>query len=187
MVTIVTRALGRIQRVQAGGRVCRGWHLPSGPDKRFWVSIVLGKVSVDSALEVDDRQHSATKGRALPLTGPDFHRLDRTSLPHSFDDLVGSGGIAGGYREAEVFRGLEVDDEIELHRLPDRQIAGLGALQDAIDVVRGAAEIVRHIRSVGHQAAIVDILAVGIDRRQARCVDHRHDVPAVIRIARPGE
>jgi len=150
MVTIVTRALGRIQRVQAGGRVCRGWHLPSGPDKRFWVSIVLGKVSVDSALEVDDRQHSATKGRALPLTGPDFHRLDRTSLPHSFDDLVGSGGIAGGYREAEVFRGLEVDDEIELHRLLDRQITGPGPLQDSINIASRSAKVVRHIGPIGH-------------------------------------
>ena len=42
--------LRRIQRVQEGGRVWREWHLRIGPDKRFSVSIVLGKVSVDSAL-----------------------------------------------------------------------------------------------------------------------------------------
>jgi DNA-binding transcriptional LysR family regulator len=41
----------------------------------------------------------------------------------SFDDLVGTGEDCGRYREVEVFRGLEVDDEIEFHRLLDRQIA----------------------------------------------------------------
>ncbi len=35
----------------------------------------------------------------------------------SIDDVVGTGEDCGRYREAEVFRGLEVDDEIEFHRL----------------------------------------------------------------------
>jgi hypothetical protein len=37
-------------------------------------------------------QHSLPSGR-YSLLGPDFHRLDRTSLrlAHSFDDLVGAG------------------------------------------------------------------------------------------------
>src|SRR6516165_3338139 len=37
-------------------------------------------------------QHSLPSGR-YPLLGPDFHRLDRTSLrlAHSFDHLVGAG------------------------------------------------------------------------------------------------
>ena len=37
-----------------------------GPDERFWVSIVLGKVSVDGALQVDDRMEDAAAD-ALPV------------------------------------------------------------------------------------------------------------------------
>ena len=36
-----------------------------GPDKRFWVSIVLGKIGVDSGLQVDDRAEDAAAD-ALP-------------------------------------------------------------------------------------------------------------------------
>src|SRR5215468_4049917 len=55
--------------------------------------------------------------------------LDSTLSGHSLallDDLVCPREDRGRHREAKVFRGLEVDDEIELHRLLDRQIAGLG-------------------------------------------------------------
>ena len=43
-------------------------------------------------------QHSLPSGR-YPLLGPDFHRLDRTSLrlAHSFDHLVGAQHQAGIY------------------------------------------------------------------------------------------
>jgi hypothetical protein len=34
------------------------------------------------------------------------------------------------HREAERFRGLEIDDQLELGRLLDRQIGRLGALED---------------------------------------------------------
>ena len=37
--------------------------------------------------------------------------------------------------EAERLGGLEVDDELKLGRLLDRQIGRLGALQDMVDVV----------------------------------------------------
>jgi hypothetical protein len=63
----------------------------------------------------------------------------------------------GRDREAELFRGLEVDDEIELHRLLDGKVAGVGSLQDAIDIGRRPAEVVRRIRPVGRQAAVVGV------------------------------
>src|SRR5580700_5839445 len=63
----------------------------------------------------------------------------------------------GRDREAELFRGLEVDDEIELHRLLDGKVAGVGSLQDAIDTSRRPAEVVRRIRPVGRQAAVVGV------------------------------
>src|SRR5213592_2532795 len=53
-------------------------------------------------------QHSLPSGR-YPLLGPDFHRLDRTSLrlAHSFNHLVGHRRDTGGHFEAERLRGLE--------------------------------------------------------------------------------
>ena len=52
-------------------------------------------------------------------------------LAASLDDLVGEIDDRWRDREAELLSGLEVDDEIELDRLLDRQIAGLSPLQDA--------------------------------------------------------
>jgi hypothetical protein len=46
-----------------------------------------------------------------------------------FDHLVSRGEQRWGHRDAERLRGLEIDDEIELGRLIDRPIGGLGAAQ----------------------------------------------------------
>src|SRR5215469_4980721 len=62
-------------------------------------------------------QHSLPSGR-YSLLGPDFHRLDRTSLrlAHSFDHLVGDGEDARRNGEANCLSGLEVENELELQR-----------------------------------------------------------------------
>jgi hypothetical protein len=69
-------------------------------------------------------------------------------------------------RQAELASGLEVDDKTEPDRLLDRQVAGLGPLEDAVDIVCGAAKVVCHIGPIGHQATVVGIVALGIDRGQ---------------------
>src|SRR5215471_11673466 len=71
-------------------------------------------------------QHSLPSGR-YPLLGPDFHRLDRTSLrlAHSLDHLVGAGDERRRHGEAEYPRGLLIDDQIEFRRLHSRQLRGL--------------------------------------------------------------
>src|SRR6516225_10294307 len=63
-------------------------------------------------------QHSLSSGR-YPLLGPDFHRLDRTSLrlAHSFDHLVDGHEQFVRHGEAEHPGGRGVDDELELARL----------------------------------------------------------------------
>jgi predicted nucleic acid-binding protein len=53
--------------------------------------------------------------------------------------------------EAERLGGLQIHHQLEFGRLLDRQIGGLGALQDAIDIGGRAAEQVVLIDAAGHQ------------------------------------
>src|SRR5437016_2654519 len=105
-------------------------------------------------------QHSLPSGR-YSLLGPDFHRLDRTSLrlAHSFDNLVGDGEQRRRHVEAERLRGLKVDNEFILGRRLHRQICRFFALEDAIDVLRRAPEHIARIRPIADQAAVLDGIA----------------------------
>jgi hypothetical protein len=60
-------------------------------------------------------QHSLPSGR-YSLLGPDFHRLDRTSLrlAHLFDHLVGAHQERFRDFQAERLGGLQVDHQFEL-------------------------------------------------------------------------
>src|SRR6266536_2736825 len=71
-------------------------------------------------------QHSLPSGRC-PLLGPDFHRLDRTSLrlAHLLDHLVGAREQRRRHFNAERFCSGQVKDEIELGGLLDREVAWL--------------------------------------------------------------
>src|SRR5438034_626031 len=80
-------------------------------------------------------QHSLPSGR-YSLLGPDFHRLDRTSLrlAHSFDHLVGEREQLVWNLEAERLGRLEVDHQIVLGWLLHRQVGRLLAPEDAIHI-----------------------------------------------------
>ena len=56
----------------------------------------------------------------------------------SLDDL-GAGEDRLRYRQPERLRRFQVDDQIEPRRLLDRQIAGLDALEDLVDIRRPTA------------------------------------------------
>jgi hypothetical protein len=69
------------------------------------------------------------------------------------------------YGESERLGGLEIDDQLELARLLDRQIGRLGAVEDLPGVNADLAIDSRDARSITDQAAIRDELAPHRDRR----------------------
>src|SRR2546429_5251366 len=76
-------------------------------------------------------QHSLPSGR-YSLLGPDFHRLDRTSLrlAHSFHHLVGAREQRRRHAYAQRLRGLDVDHQLALARLLDWKIGRAAASGD---------------------------------------------------------
>ena len=54
--------------------------------------------------------------------------------PLLFDHLIGALQERLRDGEAERLGGLEIDDQLEFRRWLDRQIAGLGALENTIDI-----------------------------------------------------
>src|SRR5262249_14349210 len=97
-------------------------------------------------------QHSLPSGR-YSLLGPDFHRLDRTSLrlAHSFDHLVGAAEQRERKGDPERLGGDQVDDQFDLHGLLDRQIGRLVALKNAADIDSAHAFGVGYACAVAHE------------------------------------
>src|SRR6266446_2645832 len=100
-----------------------------------------------------------TRGAQLrtALTGPPFSWINHLIRPLQ----EGLGG-----RQAERLGGLEVDHQLELRRLLDGEVAGLGALENLIHVVGGAAVHVLRVGPVRHEAPCDDQFSPPADRGQ---------------------
>ena len=85
----------------------------------------------------------------------------------SFDDSVRPRQHVRRDREADLLGGLEIEHQIELDRLLYREIGGFCALENLVDEYRGAAKQVVGICSVGHQAAVFDVIGPWIHGRPA--------------------
>src|SRR5262249_21470509 len=70
--------------------------------------------------------------------------------------------------EAERLRRFQIDHQLELGRLQDRQVGGLFALENPPDVIASVAIGIRKIRSVAHQAADGGVLASRINSRDGK-------------------
>src|SRR5690242_8235618 len=78
--------------------------------------------------------------------------------------------------EAERFGGRQIDYEVELGRLLNRDFARLCPAQNPVDMVSGAPVQVRVIWSIGDETSSLDILLGDVDTRQSRA--HRQHIDA---------
>ena len=85
---------------------------------------------------------------------------------HSITSSVRASSVTGMVRPSALAV-IEIDNKVELGRLLDRQVGGLGAAQYLVHVVAGAADQVQIVRPVGHQAAGLHVLALHIHGRHA--------------------
>src|SRR5262249_24091367 len=69
----------------------------------------------------------------------------------SFDHLVGAGEQRRRNFQVKRPGRLEIDDELDFGRLHDRQIGGLGALEDASDIVAHLTPHIGKISSIDNQ------------------------------------
>src|SRR5262245_38740281 len=117
-----------------------------------------------------------------------------------FDHLVGAGEQRRRRLDAERLSGVEVDDQLDFRGLLDRQIAGLLAAQNAIDIGGGATNGVYRVGPVGDQAAVSGKVRQPIYRRYVvsgrrrydrrampECEPPRHDGKAASRLASKGD
>src|SRR3954447_12978666 len=90
---------------------------------------------------------SAAFPRRTPQSG---HRRIAASWPSELlDYLVGAQQECFGDRQPERLGGHQIDDEIELVRLLDREVGRLGSAQNFVDILGGTPEQVRPVYSIG--------------------------------------
>ena len=104
----------------------------------------------------------------MALPGPDLHRLIAPALAGAFllDHLVGVGKQHRRHLKAERPGGLEIDHQLIFRRLLDRQVRGIGATKNAIDIGGRTPPLIDLVNSIGNESALSGMKAKWIDRRQ---------------------
>src|SRR5262249_46083760 len=95
----------------------------------------------------------------------------KRTLAELLDHLVSAGEQRRRHGEADRPGSLQIDDELELGGLQDREVCWFFALEDAAGINTDLAIAIRIARSVAHQSAGFGKLAEGIDRGHS--VTHR--------------
>src|SRR5262245_50270976 len=119
-----------------------------------------------SASETFAKKRVASSQRVI-LLFTFFSRL----VPHafclfSFDQPSRPGEHLRWNRHTDLPGGLEINDQLELRWPLNRQIAGLGSLQDSVHVVCYAPVAVHDVRPVGHESTGIYSFSVDEHRRQ---------------------
>jgi len=119
--------------------------LPTMPKPASWCCryCLVGRDEVMRARTCDVR-FASLRREADILAGLQHVRFV-PQQPTSFDQFSCLYEELVRYRDAKGFCGLEIDHQIELGRLLDRQIGRLGAFENFIDVVACTAEQIGYI------------------------------------------
>src|SRR5215471_21097909 len=88
----------------------------------------------------------------LSAWGAEVALADRCRVG-SLDDVIGSEQQRLRDGETDLLGRLEIDDELELRRLLDRNIAGLGTFQNLVHIHGGAPVQVGNVHAVRHKNA----------------------------------
>src|SRR5437870_10142282 len=93
----------------------------------------------------------------------------------SLNDLIRSQQQRWRDGEAEGLRGLQVDDQLELGGLLDRQVGGLGPLQNPVDIPGSDTPALEEIASIGDETTALDPNPRAAHRRQ-RSEEHTSEL-----------
>jgi hypothetical protein len=99
-------------------------------------------------------------------------------LGQLLDHLVGDGEHAWRHLDAECLCGFQIDDQLELGRLRDRQIGRFGALENFSDVDSGLTILVRKVSSITDKTALFGEITLNIDRGQLIAGGQRYKLVA---------
>ncbi|HJZ33564.1 MAG TPA: proton-conducting transporter membrane subunit, partial [Hyphomicrobiaceae bacterium] len=162
------RTNGRHAPAMAGGGPC-----PFGDDAPLRRRPLAGG-TVKGELRPARRALPGPRGRRAAEQRDELAPLHRCN--HSITSSA-SNCSAFGHFEAERSGRLQVDDELEFGRLQDRQVGGIGTLEDLTGVDSDLTKHIEIISPIAHQPTGFDILAKGIGhgnpvaRRERRKLD----------------
>ena len=98
------------------------------------------------------RSGCCARRRKRPNCHRDAEQRDELAADHSITSSARASSV-GGTVEAEHFAVWGLIDQLELGGLHDRQVSGLGTLEDATGIDAGLAIDIGNVVAVAHQAA----------------------------------
>src|SRR5205085_6211788 len=141
---------------------------------------VLGKAATcapnAASFRLTEPRHVSAMVRPIIRSAHTDSRCSKIGL--LFDHLVGLSKKRRRNRYAEGFQRLQIDHELELGGLNDRQICRLGAFENPAGVDADLMIRIRNARSVAHQATNGGAVAKLINRRHRVTGCQRDDLTA---------
>src|SRR6266700_5335112 len=140
---------------------CSGMHSPIRAN-RYPLTTISGSQSASGQTHSRARSHQGDADLRADRSTAYLVSCIRVRSAHgnSLDHLVGGCKQLVGHCEAEHAGALDVDDQLELGRLHDRQVRRLRTLEDATGIGAKLTPRIRDVASVAHQPAGFDIVTV---------------------------